>query len=86
MSKFEKSLLRLLRGNSDNNFNFKDLVNLLVKLGFEYRIKASHHIFYKTGIEEIVNLQSNSGKAKSYQVKQVRNIILKYKLGHESKK
>ncbi len=86
MSKFEKSLIKLLRGNSDNSFSFKDLVNLLVKLGFEYRIKGSHHIFYKTGIEEIVNLQSNSGTAKSYQVKQVRSIILKYKLGNESKK
>ena len=31
-------------------------------------------------IEEIINLQPKRSKAKPYQVKQVRNIILKYKL------
>jgi len=45
------------------------------------RIKGDHHIFYKEGIEEIVNLQPlKDGKAKAYQVKQVRGVILKYKL------
>jgi hypothetical protein len=44
-------------------------------------IKGDHHIFYKEGVEEIVNLQPLSdGKAKAYQVKQVRVIIFKYKL------
>jgi len=40
-----------------------------------------HHIFYKEGIEEILNLQPDGAKAKPYQVKQVRGVILKYKLG-----
>ena len=39
-----------------------------------------HHIYYKQDIEEILNLQPKGLQAKSYQVKQVRNIILKYKL------
>lgn len=43
MSKFEKALIKLLRGASDNNFDFEDLVTLLTKLGFEYRIKGSPH-------------------------------------------
>jgi predicted RNA binding protein YcfA (HicA-like mRNA interferase family) len=60
------------------------LVALLIKLGFENRIKGSHHIFSKDDVEEIINLQPKSGKAKPYQVKQVRSIILKYKLGHEN--
>jgi len=30
--------------------------------------------------EEILNLQPKSGKAKPYQVKQVRGVILKYNL------
>lgn len=79
MSKFEKILLKLLRGTSDTNFAFDELAALLNRLGFNVRIKGSHHIFYKEGIEEIINLQSKSGKAKPYQVKQVRNLILKYK-------
>ena len=56
------------------------------RLDFEPRVKGSHHIFFKEGIEEIVNLQPLSGgKAKPYQVKQVRNLILKHKLGGEIK-
>jgi hypothetical protein len=31
------------------------------------------------GVEEILNLQPVGSKAKAYQVKQVREIILKYK-------
>jgi hypothetical protein len=34
-----------------------------------------------TGIEEILNFQPKQGKAKAYQVKQVRDVILKYQLG-----
>ena len=33
------------------------------------------------GIEEIINIQPKNGKAKPYQVKQIRAIILRYRLG-----
>lgn len=74
----------LLSGQSDSNIEFLDLVNLLEKLGFSYRIKGSHHIFFKNEIEEIINLQPNKNKTKTYQVKQVRNLILKYNLKIDS--
>ena len=32
---------------------------------------------------EILNLQSRGGQVKPYQVRQVRQLILKYKLGEE---
>ncbi len=80
MSKFDKLLLKLLSGNSDRNFAFNDLLILLERADFKFRIKGSHHIFYKDGITEIINLQSQNGKAKPYQVKQVREIFIKYKL------
>ncbi len=80
MSKFDKLLLKLLSGNSDRNFAFNDLLILLKRADFKFRIKGSHHIFYKDGITEIINLQSQNGKAKPYQVKQVREIFIKYKL------
>jgi len=51
------------------------------KLGFEMRVKGSHHIFRKKGVEEKPNLQKVGNKAKPYQVRQVRSIILKYKMG-----
>jgi len=55
-------------------------IMLLNALGFSERIKGDHFIYSKIGVAEIVNLQPLGGKAKAYQVKQVRNLILKYKL------
>jgi hypothetical protein len=49
-------------------------------LGFDERIKGDHHIFTKDGVDEILNLQPKDGKAKPYQVKQVRDVILRYEL------
>lgn len=81
MSKTDKILEKILLGYSDNSIDFADLCRLLSVLGFVERIKGSHHIFTQTGIEEIINIQPKQNKAKPYQVKQVRNIILKYRLG-----
>lgn len=83
MSKYEKVLFQVLRGVSDQNILFKDLCGLLDHLGFNKRIKGSHHIYFREDIEEILNLQPKNSKAKSYQVKQVRNIIIRYRLGGE---
>ena len=81
MRKYEKLLFKVLRGTSDANIPFHDLCNLLKKFGFEERVRGSHHIFRKEGIEEKINLQEDNNKAKPYQVRQVRAVILKYKLG-----
>jgi hypothetical protein len=80
MSKYEKILQQILNGLSDNNINFKDLRFLLLNLEFHEKVKGSHHIFYKDGIEEILNIQPKGNKAKAYKVKQIRNIILRYKM------
>jgi len=53
-------------------------------LGFQERIRGSHHIFTRDGVEEILNLQPRSSMAKPYQVRQVRNVIVRYKLGKDS--
>jgi len=80
MGKYEKLLIKILRGISDANIPFSEICQLLKKFGFDERIKGNHHIFTKEGIEEILNLQPKRSKSKPYQVKQVRNLILKYKL------
>ena len=80
MGKFEKILTKVLRGTSDANIGFDELVSLLIRLGFQSRTRGSHHIFYMDDIVEIINIQEKSGKAKPYQVKQIRSIILKYKI------
>ena len=84
MSKHEKLLLQILRGTSDANVSFDGLRALLHWLAFEERIRGSHHIFTREGVAEILNLQSKGAQAKAYQVKQVRLVILKYKLAGES--
>ena len=83
MTKSDKLLTKILSGTSDANIQFDGLCQLLRNLGLEERIKGSHHIFTKEGIEEILNLQPKGTKAKPYQVKQVRTVILKYRLGGE---
>jgi hypothetical protein len=83
MGKYDKLLLKILRGTSDANIPFDDLCQLLRRLGFEELIRSSHHLFRKEGIEEKINLQREGSKAKVYQVRQVRAIILRYNLGGE---
>jgi predicted RNA binding protein YcfA (HicA-like mRNA interferase family) len=83
MSRLEKLIDRVLRGTSDKNVNFNDLCGLLRHLGFSERIKGSHHIFTRDDVEEILNLQPKGSQAKPYQVKQVRNVILRYELAEE---
>ncbi len=79
-----KLLNRILRAKSDANIPFSDLRQLLLRLGFDERIRSgSHHIFTREGVEEILNLQPKGANAKPYQVKQVRNVIIKYRLGDE---
>ena len=80
MSQFQKLLLILLSGRSDHNIAFSELTKLLERLGFESRIKGSHHIFTKGSVEEILNLQPRGALAKPYQVKQVRDVLIKYRL------
>ncbi len=81
MNWHERLLQTILRGRSDANIRFSDLQALMEYLGFEVRIRGSHHLFDKEGIVEIVNLQRRGGHAKPYQVRQVRQLILKYRLG-----
>lgn len=81
MSQHQKILLAVLSGTQDSNIQFQDLCTLLERLGFQRRIRGDHFIYTKDGVVEIINLQPKGGKAKPYQVKQVRQIILQYHLG-----
>ena len=67
-------------GTSDANIVFDDLCGLLKRLGFVERIRGSHHIFRKEGVVEKINLQRDNNKAKPYQVRQVREVIIKYNM------
>lgn len=83
MGKYDRLVQRIVSGASDANIAFADLRSLLLHFGFNERIRGDHHIFTKHGVEEILNLQPKGSKAKPYQVKQVRNVLIRYKMGGE---
>ena len=83
MNRHERLLQTILRGRSDANIRFADLRTLMRYLGFEERIGGSHHLYRKEGVAEKVNLQRDGAQAKPYQVRQVRRLILNYKLGSD---
>jgi len=76
----EKTLEKILRGQSDANIRFDQLCHLLQARGFRMRVSGSHHIFTQTGVLERINLQREGSNAKPYQVRQVRRILANYKL------
>ena len=79
MSRIDKLLERLLSGRADSNLAFDELLAVLTAQGFVLRHgKGSHIVATKTGISERITLQPDGSKAKGYQVRQVRAVLLKY--------
>lgn len=79
MGKYDEVFLDVIMGKKDSNIKFTDLCNLLDKLGFRCSIRGDHYI-YRRDDTPIINIQPIGNKAKPYQVKQVRNIILQCNL------
>ena len=78
MSRYEKIWQRIVSGPADRNIDFKDLIWLLEYKGFKKRHRGgSHIIFTKPGVSERITLQPEGSKAKEYQVRQVRAILMK---------
>ena len=75
-----KTLDLILRGDSDANIRFEELCHLLRAKGFRMRMSGSHHIFTLAGVVERINLQREGAKAKPYQVRQIRKILVNYQL------
>ena len=81
MGKYSKLRMKILMGSADTDIAFSELCQLLIRLGFAERLKGSHHIFTREDIEEIINLQPKHRKAKPYQIKQIRMLLTKYRMG-----
>ena len=86
MTRHAKLLRRLLAGTADQTIRYDELCALLGRLGFGERQRGgSHRIFFRDGVAEILNLQPRpDGTAKPYQVRQVRDILVKYGLAGEA--
>lgn len=80
MSRHQKLLDHILMQRGDANVPFTGLCQLLHHLGFTERVKGDHHIFARAGLKEILNLQPRGVQAKPYQVRQVRDLVLRYGL------
>ena len=80
MGRHEKLFESIVGGRSDANVDFDDLCALLIHLGFAQRVRGSHQMFTRTGVDDLINLQRSGSAAKSYQVRQVRRIIRRYNL------
>ncbi|MHB9038229.1 MAG: type II toxin-antitoxin system HicA family toxin [Armatimonadota bacterium] len=83
MTREGKLIDKIMRGASDGNISFEEMRSLLRGMGFAERVRGSHHIFTKEDVEEILNLQPKGNCAKPYQVKQVRMLFIRYRLGGE---
>jgi len=83
MGKYAKVYEHIMMRRSDSNVPFFDVCVLLSRIGFECRIRGDHHIFTMEGVEEIINIQPKNGMGKPYQIKQIRDLLLKYKLRME---
>ena len=79
----DKTFQSILSGQQDNNIKFNDFRTIILNLGFKERIKGDHFIYKRKNFPERINIQPDGNMAKSYQVRQVRNLIKKYNLGVE---
>ena len=72
--------------NSQKNVRYGDFVALIEAFGFRRtRGEGSHDIYRRTDVPDIVNIQSNKGKAKPYQIRQFLGLIEQYNLRMEDK-
>lgn len=81
MAAAEKLYQSIMSGTQDKNIKFRELQKLLEIMGFECRIKGDHFIYFIKDLPDNINIQPKGNMAKPYQVKQVRNYLLKYHLG-----
>jgi len=81
VNKADKLKAKVLTGQGFHNFAFADLISLLKMLGFVHdRSNGSHFIFKHPRVPEPVVIQEFHGKAKPYQLRQVRDIINEHSL------
>jgi hypothetical protein len=80
MSRTGKLFDKLMSGQNDASFSFDHLCTLLMKLGYTMRKTKGSHIIFQRG-SSFLNLQPiPGGKAKAYQVRQVRQELQKLNL------
>jgi len=83
MARTHKLLEQILRGDADTNVKFSGMVQLLKRLAFGNALREAI-AFFGAMESRKSNLQPHAGKCQPYQVKQVRNVIINYRLAGEA--
>jgi predicted RNA binding protein YcfA (HicA-like mRNA interferase family) len=74
-----KILEKILAGSK--NVSFTDMRRLVEAFGFRLsRVAGSHHIFIRSDVPNLVNLQEVRGEAKPYQIRQFLKLVEEYNL------
>lgn len=85
MDKYNEIYQKIIVNGVYKGFRFDDIRYFLEKTGFSLRINNGDHFRYSmSGVPELINIQPDKKDrktAKDYQVKQIRNLFRKYKLG-----
>lgn len=83
MNKAAKLRAKLLSGKGYHNFSFADLGALLAGFGFilDRQDGTSHQVWKHPAIPTaLMNVQAVHGKAKPYQLRQLRDIVREHNL------
>jgi predicted RNA binding protein YcfA (HicA-like mRNA interferase family) len=81
-----KKLLARVASGHLRNVAFRDLQALVEAFGFHLaRTDGSHHIYSHAAIPEQLNLQTVSGEAKPYQIRQFLSLVERYDLRMKEK-
>ena len=83
MARHDKTRRKIMEPGRSSNVGFDELRTFLAQLGFAERVRGSHHVFHREGVEELITLQRSGAQAKPYQVRQVREGVLRYDLRRE---
>lgn len=85
MDKYSELYRKIVLDGNYKGIRFEDARYFLEKTGFTCRNSGGDHFKYSIdGIPELLNLQPDKNDhkmAKDYQMKQVRNLFRRYKLG-----
>jgi predicted RNA binding protein YcfA (HicA-like mRNA interferase family) len=67
--------------NNNKNVRFGDFTLIVEAFGFnQVRVSGSHHMYWRDGVNEMVNIQNVRGEVKPYQIKQFLSLIEMYNL------
>ena len=86
MSTGPKLIEKILNPNGVNNVTFDELCECAKQVGWKQnkRKGTSHITYYHDVCPDLLNLQpGKNGKAKSYQVKQLKNFIITAKMNNQ---